>query len=284
MDRVSAESQVRQQAIARLQKEVLKVSWRLAQHIVEWKLTGGTALTLFHGFTHRFSEDLDFFFDLSPDEIKEIIVMWERELHHSLDCAITEFAVQEKGSSFVSRRIVEFSSSNESIIVDFVSDPFPGLFPKEIKKGTFLDMDMMESKGNFVFRVDPVVAIGVKKLWAFHTSMVERLPPRSKDIVDIYVLGTSALDMVSLLDEYKRLFPDFPIENILLFARNIVRQIDYSNILNLNISIEEMFKWYEERVPSIIALFQCDLDEIQDQKQRESKIKSRTFRIRYPGP
>jgi len=261
------------EAIKEIQDKVLSISWKLAKEIPEWKLSGGTALVRFYGFNHRFSEDLDFFFEHSPEKISKIIPQWEALMvKESPEMIFSRVNMEGKGMLFVQRFFIEHMSYKETIVIDFVTEPFPFLYAKEILK----------NDSGVTFRVDPVNGIAIKKLWALHNNILQRILPRPKDIVDFYVLCEERIDFISLLAFYQSIFPNVPCESLLLTVKDLVHQLDYSNILELKIDLQKMFEWYREKLLENLAKFRKFLEE--QEEVSEEDLKAEIFRLKYPGP
>lgn len=156
-------------------------------------LTGGTALTRFHGFTHRFSEDIDLFFYLPEGEKQKDtlnnITSWLTPLRDN-NFKITLLGVTEDNSLGMNRKLFHsaFIISKKRVIVrvDFVEDVFSGCWAPSVLKTVDTGIN---------FRVDDLEAILHKKLFAVYSSYMMEKPIRSKDLVDLYMLFNNSFDL-----------------------------------------------------------------------------------------
>jgi len=261
------------EVIKEIQDKVLSISWFLTKKIPEWKLSGGTALVRFYGFNHRFSEDLDFSFDLPPEKISKIIPQWGTLMvKECSEMIFSRVNLGERRILFVQRFLIEHMSYRETIVVDFVADPFPFLYPKEILK----------NDSSIIFKIDPINGIAIKKLWTLHNNILQKILPCPKDIVDFYVLCQERIDLISLLAFYQSIFPNVSCESLLLTVKELVHQLDYSNILELKIDLQKMFEWFKEELLENLAKFRKFLEG--QEEISEEELKAEIFRLKYPGP
>ncbi len=137
-------------------------------------MTGGTALTRFHGFRHRFSEDIDLFM-FSPDSEK--VLSWLspfRDTGGNVDIISLGDSQPGKGKDgnvFQAIAVVT-PRGGVPIRVDFVEDVFSGCWLPQEMKSVDTSVD---------FRVDSLEAILHKKLYAVYSNTMTGEPPRGKD-------------------------------------------------------------------------------------------------------
>jgi len=157
------------------QDAVLKILFPIVpSHCV---LTGGTALTRFHGFSHRFSEDLDLFL-FSP--YKDLILLWIVEMRrHAFYVEVVSGSSDRPDELFHLIALISPPSANQPIRVDFVEDIF---------SGCWLPQRMKTHDTRVEFNVDPLEAILHKKLYAVYSNRLRHAAPRTKDILDIFIL------------------------------------------------------------------------------------------------
>lgn len=137
-------------------------------------LSGGTALSRFY-FHHRFSEDLDFFFEgfsFSFEEIEKIA----RSLSRSgLICELIGRSAQPGRLKYAGYSV----GLDLPIKIDFLEDPFAGMWAPEILK----------TESGVPFRVDSLDQIYYRKFFSvleqWHKA---RMIARMKDLVDLYCL------------------------------------------------------------------------------------------------
>ena len=153
-------------------------------------LTGGTALVRFHGFLHRLSDDLDLFL-FAPDEDR--IRDWFRELAEK-GLHVEVLGRSDPPALFGLHCLVSRPVSPQAVRVDFVEDPF---------SGAWLPLWMRARDTGVRFRVDPLEAILHKKLYAVYSCAMRNEPPRTKDIVDLYVLFRDVFDLETVRKFYR---------------------------------------------------------------------------------
>ncbi|MBT9166691.1 MAG: hypothetical protein DDT19_00015 [Syntrophomonadaceae bacterium] len=204
----------------------------------EMALTGGTALTRFHGFRHRFSEDLDFFgYRLSKEKVMqclrglfnqgfsvELLSMDEgndekkKTVYHS--CHL----ITPHDKSFIGMEI-----GHTPIRVDFVEDVF---------SGCWLHQNMKTVDTKVKFPVDSLEAILHKKLYAIYNKKMCGKEPRTKDILDIHALFINSFVKKRVSEFYKNareiVMPFDSIMKIMSEAK-----LDFSEVKGLDVKFRE---------------------------------------------
>lgn len=201
-------------------------------------LTGGTALTRFYGFTHRFSEDIDLFFYL-PEEPQGTsfsrVLNWIKALTpngfhiENIGTARAAFpnAVENKDILFHAAFVVH--KNKAPVKIDFVEDAFSGCWlPQKLRT--------IDSKVEF--RVDNIEAILHKKLYAVYSNYMKKKLPRGKDVVDLYILLTQTFDFDKVAALYKEERGiSLPFNNIMRILSE-TKNLDFSEILDLKPDIQ----------------------------------------------
>lgn len=205
-------------------------------------LTGGTTLTRFYGFAHRFSEDLDFFFFRADEGFKDT---WSR---------VGEWIRSLRQSGF---HIEVISAPEESIKkvfhLSFIATTPPTLFPvkvdfvEDVFSGCWLPERMKTVDTGIEFRIDSPEAILHKKLYAVYSNKMQEKEPRTKDVLDICVLFEERFDFVTVQDFYKNARDVvLPFDSIILVISEF--KPDYSEIILLDPLLPERFKEWQEEI------------------------------------
>ena len=158
--------------VYREQDEILVVLKRKKDF--PYVLSGGTALSRFY-FHHRFSEDLDFFCEratYSFEKIEEIVNYLRKAGFRCELVARSDLPRRLKAATYT-------VSSHDPIKVDFLEDPFSGMW----------DPVQRKTESGLSFRVDALDQIYYRKLFSlleqWHRT---REITRTKDLVDVYSL------------------------------------------------------------------------------------------------
>ena len=194
-------------------------------------LTGGTALTRFHGCKHRFSEDLDIF---SYELTGEKVLKWLK--HLSMKGFRTE-VLDTGGEVFHCMSIIQPPGYNSVIKVDFVEDVFSGCWLPQTRRS--VDTGVR-------FRVDSLEAILHKKLYAVYSCTLSGKTIRDKDVVDLYVLLGDVFTLDSVYEHY-------------LNARDIVLPID---------SVLEVLAYHQIRFDNIILEDESILQKVKEWQEK----------------
>lgn len=222
-----------QQQVYQNQDELLK--FFLGIEDFNYLLSGGTALARFY-FHHRFSEDLDFFLnglEYSFDTIEKYI----NQLRKSGAVCELVGRTDKKGLLKVASYTV---IKDTPIKVDFIEDPFTGMWPPE-KKST--------ESGQF-FLVDSLDAIVYKKLFAMmeqwtHSAQVSRI----KDLIDLAWFHEKEKSLVDFLHLCRKNHIEFDEEKlILIFASINAKKLEQ---ISINNSIDTDFQKIEKTFQSI---------------------------------
>lgn len=202
-------------------------------------MTGGTALTRFHGFRHRFSEDIDLFmFDPSSEKVLSWLSPF-RDAGGNVDIISLGDSQPGKGKDgnvFQAIAVVT-PRGGVPIRVDFVEDVFSGCWLPQEMKSVDTSVD---------FRVDSLEAILHRKLYAVYSNTMKGEPPRGKDAVDLYMLVKGVFDMNTIRAFYRE------ARDIVLPFDSIIRSVahrsfDLSGIIDLEEAVREGFlEWQEE--------------------------------------
>ncbi len=197
-------------------------------------LTGGTALTRFYGLTHRFSEDIDIFFYKPTEEPSSVtlerIKGWLNKLK-SHGFFIEETAYEPGNNNMLFNLMVIASKYKNIIRIDFVDDVF---------SGCWLPVKMKTLDSGIEFNVDALEAILHKKLYAVYNTKMLGKEPRTKDLVDIYVLFKEKFVYSEVKDFYKNARDIIlPFDSIMLEISNAISakldvKHDFSEIMNLD--------------------------------------------------
>ena len=176
--------------IIQVQKAILEA---LAGKIDDFYLAGGTALSLFH-FSHRVSEDLDFFTqEFNAEKVKDIADFLQKNLQGSI-----ELVGQNPAGKGIEHMHYEFEFSEGAFIrLDFVRDVFPLIRPTKPKNG---------------IRVLSAEDIYLRKIYAvsgLRTGQDEAGRPKfiggrqdAKDLFDIYYLSRGFMKLSDFIDKY----------------------------------------------------------------------------------
>ena len=152
-------------------------------------LSGGTALTRFYLKDSRFSEDLDFFYDLSGEN-------WNRWLsvlsNKSLFVTVIG-SLQEHDRANVLSVIV--SHENINVRVDFIEDFFSGMWLPQRTKAEWGE-----------FFIDQRDAIRHKKLFSLQSALKQKSTVRAKDVFDLLLICSFRWnDMVDFYRSHREL-------------------------------------------------------------------------------
>jgi len=194
-------------------------------------LSGGTALTRFHLDNTRFSEDLDFFYDVSVQNWHK----WLSSLSkHGFHVQVLG-ALEETGKANTLSAIV--SKNQSGIRVDFIEDFFSGMWlPQQIKT---------QYGGFFIDHID---AIRHKKFYIVESSLRQNMPLRGKDVFDLLCLCYNRWhEIVAYYKKYSEL-AGFDFYSI---REAIIKHTDFQDIYLINqkdfstsrITKKEINKW-----------------------------------------
>jgi len=180
-------------------------------------LSGGTALARFY-FHHRFSEDLDFFLDgldFSFATIEKYIQILRSK---GMTCDLSG-RTDKKGLLKVASYTV---TKNTAIKVDFIEDPFTGMWPPEKRS----------SDSGHAVLVDSLDAIVYKKLFSLmeqwtHAAQVSRI----KDLFDLAYYHEKKRSLVDFLHQCRANHVEFDEEKlILIFASIDAKKLEQTSI------------------------------------------------------
>lgn len=200
-------------------------------------LAGGTALTRFYGFKHRFSEDIDIFFYRPKDESSTNTLARIKEWIDNIK--LRGFFIEEtfyepgENNNLFNLRLIA-SKHKDIIKIDFIDDIF---------SGCWLPVKMKTTDTGVEFKVDNLEAILHKKLYAVYNNKMKFEKPRTKDIIDIYILFKEKFDFTEIRDFYKnaRDIP-LPFDSIMSAVSNT--KLDFSEIINLDTAaIDKVKDW-----------------------------------------
>lgn len=223
---------IKQMQLLKVQDEVFNSLYEVLP--TNCVLTGGTALTRFYGFNHRFSEDIDLFFYITEGETHGAsfakVLNWVKGLKHKgfhiENVGVSD--VSEGGNTLFHTAFIVFKNKTP-LRLDFVEDVFSGCWlPQKLKT--------VDSKVKF--RVDNIEAILHKKIYAVYSNYMSNKLPRGKDVVDLYVLLTQTFnlnDVAALYREERGI--SLPFNNILKILSESGRP-DFSGILDLKPEIQ----------------------------------------------
>lgn len=162
----------RQVKIYREQDAILRALKKLRSF--PFVLSGGTALSRFY-FHHRFSEDLDFFFEgfsFSFEEIERIAIGLRRS---GLICELIGRSAQPGRLKYAGYTV----GWSRPIKIDFLEDPFSGMWEPKARK----------TDSGVSFRVDSLDQIYYRKFYSILEQWHKaRMIARMKDLVDLYCL------------------------------------------------------------------------------------------------
>jgi len=197
-------------------------------------ITGGTALTRFYGFSHRFSNDIDLFM-YNPE--KTIVLEWMKHLKDE-GLHVEIINISEKVEKKVFHATIIATESNKCPVkLDIVEDVF---------SGCWLPLKLKTVDTGIEFRVDSLEAILHKNLYAVYNNRLQNMKPRTKDIIDIFVLFKDRFN----LRETRRFYKE--ARDIVLPFDSVIKSIketefDYSEIMDLKKEIpNEITKWKNE--------------------------------------
>ncbi len=194
-------------------------------------LTGGTALTRFYGFDHRFSEDLDIFgYAFSQSEVEG----WLKSL--ALKAFQVELLTVRKAPVFHLESLVG-PPDGEAIRLDFVEDVFSGCWLPQKAKTVDTGIEFM---------VDSLEAILHKKLYAVYSMLERDMEARPKDLLDLFILFRDRF----VFDQVRNFYKDardihLPIDMVIKAVASA--RPDFSGLKGLKPGLEEAFrKWQTE--------------------------------------
>ena len=162
-------------------------------------LSGGTALSRFY-FHHRFSEDLDFFFegyDYSFSKVSQVISFLRKSGFVCEVIGRSDQAGQMKVDSYAITSSQSKTCRSETcrletpLKIDFLEDPFSGMWPVQKKK----------TESGVSFKVDHLDQIYYRKIYSILVQWYsEKKIQRVKDLVDLYELHTRHRPMDEMIE------------------------------------------------------------------------------------
>ncbi len=196
---------------------------RLAGQAGGLYLSGGTCLSRAY-FNHRYSDDLDFFYNghLHPKENFQV------EVQELIELVAAGFAVEPLISSDYFKRIM-VKDQETALKVEFIYDPHPHI-------GKFVEWNGC--------LVDSVENIGVNKI----TAVQDR--KTAKDFVDLYFL-LQKLNLEQLVDDAQQKIVPLDYENTLLAFSD--RRLEGTALMITPLEPEEMNRFGSELIRKLIA-------------------------------
>ena len=187
-------------------------------------LSGGTALSRFY-FHHRFSEDLDFFYEgseFSFEPIDAVIHNLTNQAHFSCKLA---GKTDRPERLRVAAYFVE-TGLGEPVKVDFLEDHFSGMWSPEDKK----------SDSGIPLRVDVLDQIYYRKLY----SIIEQrhrlgIITRTKDLVDLFFLHKRHRTIENTIDYYEENNVPMNVEKLMIILSEISEK-DFSGMEKMKLS------------------------------------------------
>jgi len=191
-------------------------------------LTGGTCLSRFY-YKHRFSDDLDFFFDGSTNPLPQFEIDFSRIIKKIQEILFLEVTVNS--STF---KRVFCKSGNINLKLEFIYEPYPRIGPVIKKENYFID-----TKENIA--VNKITAIYTRKTVKdyfdlyyllkeyslndmLEKSEIKIIPPAYEDLIialkETIFEGEVVTDRVYDIDDFKKF-----IESLMLGALDYARNI-----------------------------------------------------------
>lgn len=205
-------------------------------------LSGGTALARFY-LHHRFSEDLDFFFEgigLPFDKISQIMTYLKQSGIQ------TEFVGKTNKKYFI--KVASYVVGNKTPIkVDFLEDPFSGMWNPSFKK----------NGSNLSFRVDHIDLIYYRKFFSIAEQYTKNGQiHRIKDLVDLYCLHHNYKKIENRILFYTSHSIPIDIEKIILSfssvkLKEIKKQIKISHI---DFNADELYNFIQITANQLVNL------------------------------
>ncbi|HBF12752.1 MAG TPA: hypothetical protein DDW49_05095 [Deltaproteobacteria bacterium] len=193
-------------------------------------LSGGTALSRFY-LHHRFSEDLDFFCE-EPDFSFAKVELLMRGIGPFEMIGQTNLPSRLKVASYAAGKGLK-------IKVDFLEDPFSGMWNPTLKK----------AESGLTFRVDSIEQIFYRKFYSlleqYHqTNTITRF----KDIIDLYTLHSHYKKIGKVFDYYRKHNVSMNEEKIILiFGQITKKQVQEGlNLIKVDASSEEIYRTLKE--------------------------------------
>lgn len=186
-------------------------------------LSGGTALSRVY-FQHRYSDDLDFFFNGSRFDQNHFVV----EVQQSVQRIAEQYQVESLISGDYFRRIL-VKKQQTILKVEFIYDPHPHIGTCSPWNGCL---------------VDSMVNIGVNKI----TAVQDR--KTVKDFVDLYFL-LQRLELEQLVQESQKKIVPLDYENAVLAFSD--RHLEGTALMIKPLGPEEMNRFGQELVSKLIA-------------------------------
>lgn len=176
-----------------LKNQQLQILRTLADHIDDFYLVGGTALSLFY-FDHRESEDLDFFTkSFSPERVVQVVDFLKKQLSTAIELKADNLSEKNQ----IKVMVYNVTMESRVLKIDFVEDVLPLIHPLQRKNG---------------INVLSVEDIYLKKIYAvggFATGLdetghvkFEGGRQKAKDLFDLYFLSKEFLSLSKFVGQY----------------------------------------------------------------------------------
>lgn len=176
----------RQSILTNKQKLFLKLLSNNLEIADRFYLTGGTALTAYY-IPYRHSEDLDFFSEGEIDTRPIVVFLKSRQLKLG-------YKSMEINTSF-NRNLFFLNFRDSSLKIEFTYFPFPQIEKSQVYNG---------------IKVNSVLDIAVDKLFTIYQK------PRSRDFMDLYMIGRNYGFSLDDLNKKARLKFDWDVDPIKL--------------------------------------------------------------------
>lgn len=229
-----------QEKLYRAQDQILMLLKK--QPRFPYVLSGGTALSRFY-FHHRFSEDLDFFYEGAQYSFEKIESIMHSLRKQGIICELIGRSDQTDHLKVAS--YIVSPQRSQVINVDFLEDPFSGMW-SPLKKKT---------ESGLLFRVDDLDMIYYRKFFSlleqWHRS---REIVRTKDWVDLYVLHCYHRPIEKTLAYYREHHVPVETEKIILIMDKLKKKDLQAGLKNISVAFkaDEMWQTFKSVIQKLL--------------------------------